>query len=80
MTSARCAINVGCMLTRRPPTAIDWQQERVREQVLEIRHRRWRVDSIHIVKLVRKVVVAYLALRYGPDVTVSLMTMTDLGR
>jgi hypothetical protein len=57
------------VLTRRPNSATDWNQELLREQVLQLRHERWRINSIHILKLARKLAIAWLILRHGVDLT-----------
>jgi hypothetical protein len=53
----------------------DWNQEFVREQVLQLRHERWRTNSIHILKLTRKLAIAWLLLRHGTDITDAIITV-----
>jgi hypothetical protein len=64
-------VNLGCV-----PTP-DWNQEFVREQVLQLRHERWRTNSIHILKLARKLAIAWLLLRHGTDITDAIITITS---
>jgi hypothetical protein len=61
---------------RRPKTPVDWDRELSREQVLELRQARWRANSIHILKLVRKIVIAWLLLRHGADLSDAITTLT----
>jgi len=43
----------------------DW----LREHVLELRHSRWRADSVHMQRICRRALIAWLLLRHGADVT-----------
>jgi hypothetical protein len=76
VTSLAGTINLGCVLTRRPYHGADWDQELAREQVLQLRHERWRTNSTHIVKLARKIAIAWLLLRHGVDITDAIATLT----
>lgn len=53
----------------RPKKTVDWNEELVRQQALHIRHERWRHDSLHLVKIATKLVIAWLLLRHGADMT-----------
>lgn len=64
------------MLTRRPHNTEDWKHQVAREHVLQLRHQRWRTNSIHILKLAEKLVIAWLILRHGADITDAITTLT----
>jgi hypothetical protein len=56
--------------TRRPPcNQADWKHELAREHVLRLRHERWRTNTTHILKLASKLVITWLLLRHGADLT-----------
>jgi len=55
----------------------DWNQELVREHVLQLRHERWRSNSIHILKVVKMITVAWLLLRHGADIADVVITVTS---
>ncbi|MEY2441413.1 MAG: hypothetical protein QOJ46_839 [bacterium] len=76
MTWRKTAVNLGCVLTRRPHDATDWKHELAREQVLQLRHERWRTNSIHIFRLARKLAIAWLLLRHGADMSDLIITVT----
>lgn len=76
MTLRTTAVNLGCVLTRRPRNATDWKHELAREQVLQLRHERWRTNSIHIFRLATKLATAWLLLRHGTDMTDLIVTVT----
>lgn len=77
MTSHSSEINLRCVLTRRPNSAADWEQELAREKVLQLRHERWRTNSIHIFKIARKLAVVWLILRHGIDLTDAVTAITS---
>ena len=79
MTAQPAAINVGDMLTRLPRNNVDWDQELARERVLRLRQQRWRTNSIHIFKLARKAVIAWLLVRHGTDLSDAVTTITRMG-
>ena len=75
MTQRASAANLGCVLTRRPYNTADLTHELDRERVLQLRHERWRANSIHIFKLARKLTIAWLLLRHGTDITDIITTV-----
>jgi hypothetical protein len=76
VTSLAGTINLGRVLPRRRYRAVDWDQELAREQVLQLRHERWRTNSTHIVKLARKIAIVWLLLRHGVDIADAIATLT----
>jgi hypothetical protein len=76
VTTHSAAINLDQAMTRRPNHTADWNQQLLREHVLHLRHRRWRTNSLHILRLARKLLVAWLLLRHGTDLTDTLITVT----
>lgn len=61
------------MSTSKPPK--DWKQELAREKALRMRHERWRTDSLHILKLARKLIIGWLLLRHGVDIEHTILTV-----
>lgn len=64
------------MPTRRPRSPVDWNRELAREHVLQMRHERWRSNSIHVLKVVKTIAVAWLLLRHGADIADVVITVT----
>jgi hypothetical protein len=65
------------MLQRLPRNLGDWNHERAREEVLQLRHQRWRSNTTHALKLARTVAFAWLLLRHGADLTDAILNIAD---
>jgi hypothetical protein len=65
------------VLTRRPNNVANWNQELAREKVLQLRHERWRTNSVHIFKLGRKLAIVWLILRHGIDLRDAVTAVTS---
>ena len=61
------------MPTPNPPK--NWKQELARENALRLRHERWRTDSLHIMKLARKLIIGWLLIRHGVDIEHTILTL-----
>ena len=63
------------MLQRLPRDLGDWNYERAREEVLQLRHQRWRSNSTYALKLARTVALTWLLLRHGADLTDAILNI-----
>jgi hypothetical protein len=59
--------------TSKPPK--DWKRELEREEALRLRYERWHTDSLHIFKIARKIIIAWVLLRHGVDIEHTILTI-----
>jgi hypothetical protein len=62
------------MLNRPRPCLGDCTQEHPCEEVLALRHRRWRPSDTHVLTLLSTIAVVWLFLRHGADLALTRLT------